>query len=248
LGDFIQLPAKVGGVIPNFFFDAIGRIVPGTYLLAGMLWVGYGYTIQSFLSQTHDGSVTAVILFSLSLIFLGYIAGSLLGAASYWLECVLSKTEKWNLAELRKRFGDSATEETQLEKVFRQRFGFRILDDHERIEHCSWLCVFLVWAENPHLGSMAGRWDAEALSARSVATASLVISLEILLLAHWYYSLGFLAICCFAVMNYRYHRGNRLWGRFRLFASLPSYTTKPSSGSGEPSATHPRKSSHTFGA
>jgi len=242
LGELTELPARVGAVIPNFFFDAIGRIVPGTYLLAGMLGVGYVSSIGSLLNQIRS-SVTAAILFSFCLISFGYLAGFLLGAVSYLLEWAMQKREMWNLAMLRKRFGHSTDKETQVERAFYERFGYKIMDkDENNIEECSWRCAFFVWAENPLLGSMAARWDAEALADRSVATASLIIALEILVLKyltiphcyfsfwylHWYYSFWFLEACVIAVIDYEYHRKQRIWGRFQLFGSLSSNITKPS--------------------
>jgi hypothetical protein len=166
LGDFSEVPAKVGGVIPNFFFDAIGRIVPGTYLVMGMLSAQYASRVEPFIRQIGNSSLTVVILLSLCLLSLGYIAGFLLGAVSYWVEWAMSKNERWSLATLRERFGGSATEETRLERLFRDRFGFDITDDHAKIQDCSWLCAYFVWAENPQMGSMSSRWDAEALAAR----------------------------------------------------------------------------------
>jgi hypothetical protein len=234
------MPARVGGVIPNFFFDAIGRIVPGTYLLVGTLWVGALPSVESLHSEIRS-SVTTVLLFLFCLLSIGYLAGFLLAGVSFLLEWAMAKRKMWSLEMLRKRFGDSPLKETKLERVFFERFGFKIIEGNENnIEACSWLCAFHVWAENPHLGSMASRWDAEALADRSLAAASLIIALEITVAAihavphwycifwflDWYHSLWFLLACIIAVIDYDYHRKQRVWGRFQIFASLPSNMTK----------------------
>ena len=201
-----------------------------------MLSIEYASQIECFAKNRPKLEATPIILGAFFLLALGYLIGFLLGAFSYYLNWLIPKGRSWNVEWLRKKFGEPADRQTHLEKVFRERFGFEITAEH--VEMCSWLCVFLVWAENPRLGNTAARWDAEALADRSIALASLAIAVQVLFRAHWnltpwYYSLFFFAAYVAAAINYRYHREQRLWGRFQVFASLPSNTTEPVGGSAE---------------
>jgi hypothetical protein len=221
LGEF---PKQVGGIIPHFFFDAIGRIVPGLYLLAGLAVTTVGpeklkTTLQSL-------GVAVAVELGISLFLTAYFVGFFLGPLSYYaIEKLLSR-KGWKLDDVRRRYGASAGQDTPFEVGFRARFGLPITDNHQAIIQSSWLCAYTVWGLSPTLGVLTSRWDAEALLARSTAVASLIPLFVCVFRCRLGLALIFLSVGTLALVGYWYHREKQVLGRFDLFLALPGPQSK----------------------
>ncbi len=82
-----DVPKQISGMIPHFWFDILGRIVPGAFLLVGLFSEDWHQSLTSFLHKfaadfpltTH--SVGFFLLFSAASFFVGHF----LGVLSYYL-------------------------------------------------------------------------------------------------------------------------------------------------------------------
>lgn len=241
----VPSPTQVGGLIPHFFYDVIGRMVPGGFAILGF---GAVFGIPSLpkaidISQLPPAEKTAglylfvvtaaLLLFALAAYFVGF----LLGAPSHWVfEKKLRKM--WCLGELNlefllKSFGGAAHEGANLKKVFKERFDFELAEPAER--H-SWLCAYSVWVRNVNLGQMASRWDAEALGSRGILLGGICLFfIRLIQQARDYCRAGdfepwllafFAGVSIAAWLAYEYHRRKQLYGRYALFEALESLTQK----------------------
>lgn len=223
--EYAPSPVKVGGVIPHFFFDAIGRIVPGTFLAVALRFAGLRLEVLlptgQYIEKDAGSLIVSVFLLFLVLYFLGF----LLGALSYLLvERPWGKWRPWRLEDLRQRFGRAPGDRTILEDLFEQQFGYSLAapkeEQHIRIMNGSWLCAYYVWANSQALGVLTSRWDAEALLSRSTLVGSvfpLAWSLSECKFSHAaaFFLIGLLAYCA-----YGYHRNKQVFARFDLYLAL----------------------------
>jgi hypothetical protein len=81
------VPKQIGGVIPHFWFDILGRIVPGAFLLVGLFSEDWQQSLTSFVHKfaadfpLTSSSVGFFLLFSAASFFVGHF----LGILSYYL-------------------------------------------------------------------------------------------------------------------------------------------------------------------
>jgi len=119
-------PERVGGLIPHFFFDLIGRIVPGAFLLLSSYVLVdpqlelLGRTKDLFKDFPFLGSAAVLLAF----VAAGYFVGLLLGAISYVIEHVWARWKPLTIGNVWSRFGSSAQELARLKEVFYSEFGF----------------------------------------------------------------------------------------------------------------------------
>src|SRR5712692_52688 len=174
MNDSVNLPSRIGGVIPHFFYDVIGRIVPGAFFLASLWWVKSGKNLKDTAETLASATWSSVVMWFVLLAVLGYLLGFLLGAVSHGLvERIWGSVRPWRIGDLRRGVGAAGDETTRIETLFRERFGFEVPATHDGVVTCSWLCAYAVWDVNPYLGVLTSRWDAEALATRNLLIASL---------------------------------------------------------------------------
>lgn len=215
----IPRPSRVGGAIPYFFFDAIGRIVPGAYLIVGMLSAGFEPKEVIFLKNITMSGPTGLAASFFTLLIASYFIGFVLGPISWTLEAAWRWKWEWSIRKVRQWYG-MPSKESPIEQRIQERFKFSISDDNnqsERILRASWLCQFYVYNASYQLGIMATRWDAESLAARNVVAASLFPFGYSLSNLDWWRAGVFFFIGFFVLLAYRYHRKKQLMGRFDLF-------------------------------
>src|SRR5574337_1958681 len=86
MSDEVSIP-KSAGFIPHFWFDAIGRMIPGALTLMGLYWLGRPDSgncgLQSCLQQFHLPGVTPGPLFLWAIA--SYLVGFPLGGLSHLL-------------------------------------------------------------------------------------------------------------------------------------------------------------------
>lgn len=165
-----DLPAitEVGGLIPNFWFDLIGRIVPGSYMLFGLFLIGWDVeplkrTWEYLGRYTTVGPPVAFLLFLLA----AYFIGLLLGALGY--RSIRNRVLKGrifspkdfpeNVNTMLKRYGINSDVEYNSRKV-------RNVRDY---------CSYFIWDKNPALAVLFSRADAEALAGSAIALASVFL-------------------------------------------------------------------------
>jgi hypothetical protein len=182
------LISQVGGIIPHFYFDLIGRVVPGGLFLIGLgvLYFPDGlHTFWCMFVPPIDKDSGAYLIFAatlslLALSLVGYIVRSLLGTISYIVfESRWRKIGMFPVLDAATVFHKSFPLRDALQKRFRHHFGENFADQpFGNLTDYSRLCSYFVWAKNVNLGQMTARWDAEALAGRNVlfgATALLLL-------------------------------------------------------------------------
>jgi len=193
-----------------------------------VVWGNHWISVLKANSLSGSQIAAATVLFFLSAYFVGLLLGSL---SHLLVEYPWSRSCPWTLAALRGRYG--ARESCPVERLFHEQFGFEIgirpedIQDkeferaqHKRIEVCSRLCHQFNWARNFQLGAMGSRWDAEALSSRSIALGIAFPLLWSTFSRQWY-DLPVLALIALAALrSYSHYRENRVLGKFDLFQTL----------------------------
>ncbi len=216
--------------IPFLFYDVIGRMFPGGFLIMGAFLSSLRflpfYCLDSF-------GLSALIFAAISS-FLGFI----LGALSNLLVEKMIWGHYWpfNLDRLSKFLGIENI--AFLKTQFQLQFGSEPKDGS--LNESSFLCAYYGWKINPNLGTMQGRWDSDLLAAQSFVLVSVVlIAMAVmegfivdfdLFLIVWLIVLAI--IFCGSCLAFNYHRKKRVYGRFGLFLALSSHahdTIKPSS-------------------
>ncbi len=222
-----ETTTEVGGVIPHFFFDAIGRIVPGMYLATGMLLLSGGPALNYVKARIESGATGLVATF-LFLLVVCYFIGFILGSLSFILvEKPWGMFRPWSMENLRDWYGLPAGEKSTLEDAFKIQFGWEIHQDKGKqeieIARASQICAYFAWHMSFNLGIMASRWAAEALSARSISLGSLILLAYSLWVRDPWSVLTFFVIGLGALWAYAYHRKKDLLGDFDLFLACRSH-------------------------
>jgi hypothetical protein len=221
---------NIGGQIPFFFYDVIGRILPGAILLLGTIL----YFRSDFLTAwpeiihtTFPPNSTAGYAAAIVLLFFGisHFLGLLLGSLSH---AIVGKS--WDsfapltLTEVIKQLAFVDT--VELGKRFETLFGQKLPEDSENLNRASFLCSFYVWGTDANLGILTARDDAEALSSRCLVLVSIVLFIMpifkcLIRPAHAAPTpIWFLCLAVISLGNglyYTYLRKKRLVGRFALF-------------------------------
>ena len=239
--------ARVGGVFPWFFFDAIGRIVPGMYLIAVVILESVSPDQVKALLALPQGSVTGFATSLVLLLIASYFMGFVLGPLSWLLE-KLVWWSPWSIAKVRKWYGLSEETVAPVEQCIETHLRFSIAEkkqdpktevpktedsktrdlktEDQRIRSASRLCQFFVYDASYQLGLLSTRWDAEALAARNTMAASLVaLILSPILTPHLYHPVfrgiyfAFVSVGIYflSAFVYDYHREKQLMGKFDLF-------------------------------
>lgn len=156
-------------IIPHFWYDIIGQIVPGSYLIVGLHWLGFrsttiGAFVQKYLTTILPNNSGEIRFFPVLVVFAfsSYFVGGAIGPFSHWLVQVPFR-RMWPLAV-------PAHTITLLEPIF----GTTKATDIERIRR---QCTWITWKCAPELAIIFSRWDAMAFAARSIALSSMCLLL-----------------------------------------------------------------------
>lgn len=232
------------GIIPNFFYDVISFIIPGSCLLIGgfLIWFGQDWSKALFCWLTaggrQEGSIAAIsVLFGICFIlFLGISSflGFLLSTLSYQIvERPFRKFSPCSMDKLRE-FAGSGDDEAKLKRSFAAKFG----KDLEKcnIDRASNICAYYIWKNSSVLGTLSGRFDAEKIMAQSsILVSFLLLAVDICAaafgrLSHFTFFtwLVCLLLCLIASsFAFCFHRQKRVYGRFQIFLALTAEDTAP---------------------
>jgi hypothetical protein len=235
--------------IPFLYYDVIGRMIPGAYLIIGELACFLPFYNWSklvlFLDRTRALGMstglatvvigTALLFFGLVTVFLGFV----LSALSFVLvERVFRRRSPLNHSGLVKFLGIENA--NSLDVRFRDQFGTE--PTKESLTGASFLCAYYIWKTNTNLGYMQGRQDSDLIAAQSFVLVSVALIVTVLCeMIFWDRTtyLGVLlavlvVIALGSMLAFNYHRKKRVYGRFQLFLAL---SDPPS----PKEAQHPRK-------
>lgn len=209
--DDISKPAVIGGIVPHFYYDLIGRIVPGGYLLITGYWLvhlqGETPTLQ------RSVSATAMLIAGLA----AYAISFVIGSCSHWLFDRSRRFDKKDLAAITAvltKNGIPLPTPDQKGRV------------HDSLVETSEFCSYILWQRAPQLAIICGRWDAEAFAARQFGTASIIL----FGLTAWMRCSGhsskndilalvlFTMIAVLSLFQFRYSRRKAILARFTMLA------------------------------
>lgn len=200
-----DVPKQVSGIIPHFWFDILGGIVPGAFLLVGLFSEDWHQSLTSFVHKfaadfpLTTQSVGFLLLFSAASFFVGHF----LGVLSYYFIALpvafLSPIKKGSVCEpdnlplpemlktCMKRFASESNKSSASSgsegagaapaPATSKIDQFRT---HKAIAKQSEVIAHWLWIRSPDLAIILSRWAAEALGGRSVALVS-----AILLMSKW---------------------------------------------------------------
>jgi hypothetical protein len=224
---------EIPGTIPLFFYDTIGRIIPGALLIIGVLAFCRRNSITDWpgpLDKVFPNDSTAGYSLAVILLFLGlsYIAGILLAAWSFTvLENTFRKIPclKLNIKDLTKSLGGDQVHVLQSE--YHKQFGHYF--SGETIENASFLCSYYLWNKKSTLGLMSARGDAEALSGRSLTLVSIILFLlpVVTKIGSWGtcgFDYGWAIFMSFvvigAMLSWNHQRKKRVYSRYAFFLAV----------------------------
>jgi hypothetical protein len=181
---------KIGGIIPLFFYDVIGHILPGTTLILGCVWYFKGLDLSALSDPNKEffwknAGVVGTALFVLFFFGLAEILGMFLKPISFHL--IQAPTRQWIdplcKEKLRKFLGLADIHDLKVR--FRMHFGSDMLESEEKknrtedkaLNPASFLCAYYAMRIDPNLGLLSSRWDAEALSIQSLSVVILIFVL-----------------------------------------------------------------------
>ncbi|MFI5073230.1 MAG: hypothetical protein ACHP8A_20365 [Terriglobales bacterium] len=238
---------QVGGIIPHFYFDLIGRIVPGGLFLIGLAVLYLPDKVDKFLRlflppiEKDSGTylIFAATLLLLALSLVGYFVGSFLGTVSHHVfERNWRHIGIFPALDTTTVFQESFPSKVALQKRFEHYFGESLADQPSgSLAGFSRLCSYFVWARNVSLGQMTARWDAEALAGRNVLLGATTLLVLRLIHSggnrHDMFEVSMALVVAAAFLHYRYQRRLQIAGRYYLFWAVSQYE-KESHSSTEP--------------
>lgn len=227
----VSSPSRIAGTIPLFFYDLIGRIVPGATLILGMMvYVKRDLLVNWFsgLQQVFPPSSTAGYAAAMILLVfaIAHFCGVILASLSYlMIEHLWKRWFPLNLKTFAEHYELSLSND--LPKRFKHHFGVSL--DSGSVDRASALCAYYVWRKDSNMGLMTARTDAELLGARSLVLVSSI--LLVLPLFHcwtglppftWSWGGCLIVILCSSVLTFHYLREKRVFMRCALFLASTS--------------------------
>jgi hypothetical protein len=218
--------------IPFLFYDVIGRMMPGSYLILGavLCWPAFIQGAVCFLKDSHalgmSGGLAAVLI-GTGLILFGFISsffGFLLAPLSYLVvEQWLWRRSPLNDSDLVKFLGIESA--SSLNERFKRQFGSE--RSKNSLNRSSFLCAYYVWQTATALGEMQGRFDSDLLASQSFVLVSLFLFLVLLIEAirgiSTYVLVLLIAVILIgtaSLLAFGYHRKKRVYGRFGIFLAI----------------------------
>jgi hypothetical protein len=183
---------RLAGSVPYFFYDILGRVFPGLFLLGGLVLTFKG---SQFLQQSFGQvRLLELLLGGTAFAALCFLAGFTLDAVGRWIFHFMRP--RYVLSALRHQYGSPADQESQLETAFKTYFGFSLgytSEDPEYLATCGRLCRLVVAASDSALDSQLARVDAEECLSRALAVASATLMILNPFLRHWISSIVYVA-------------------------------------------------------
>jgi hypothetical protein len=228
---------KIGQGIPYLFYDVIARVVPGAFLIVGVLlsWNASAIfgAVALWIGKVSGPNVSTGVIASLVgtflILFLGLssFVGFLLSSPSNLVvERGLFGKRPLDANGLKKYLG--ADDLGLLMKLFRGQFGFSMPERARELNRASFLCAYAVSRKAPILGSMSGRFDADLVACQSSLLVSILLIVGVLFRAlcngfaqfdrPWLVIL--VAILISSGYTFEYLRRKRVYGRFALYLAL----------------------------
>jgi hypothetical protein len=157
--------------IPHVWFDIIGRVIPGAFLIVGL--GAEGYFPDSIKRCIFDPSVPTLTLTFILLVYISaaFTAGFLLGPLGCILDCAWNKRRPLRLEEFS---GDTIK---LLEDEFKVSKEESIDRQNQNIWRARLTAVHILWTRPTALSAAAlvSKRDAEKLASSSLAWAGLVL-------------------------------------------------------------------------
>lgn len=233
---------KTRAHIPFLFYDVIGRMMPGAYLMFGaaLCWLPFfrWQQLASFLECIQALGISgwpsaalvgaALLLFAFVSSFLGFLLGALSYAVVEEGLCHWRPLDSSGLVDFL-----GIENEAALNARFKTQFGSEPVQKKGSLNRSSFLCAYYIWRTNTALGEMQGRYDSDLLAARSFVLVSgalfVTVFIEMLFSCFSTYFLvwlGVLAIFLWASwLAFTYHRKTRVYGRFGMFLAITDTPT-----------------------
>lgn len=239
------VPKQVSGMIPHFWFDILGRIVPGGFLLVGLFSEDWHKSLTEFVHRfaadfpltTH--TVGFFLLFSAASFFVGHF----LGVLSYYFidrpiaffspikresvgtpdELPIPEMLKTCLKGFESETSKSASEESRYQRMRKHDLVVRQSD---ALGH--WL-----WIRSPELAVLISRWASDSLAGRSVAVASGILLVIKWPLLSWSIRIFLFILLLCGVSTYHYYR-NKVATRAFYFSRM--FESSPAGEPGKPKA------------
>jgi hypothetical protein len=227
----VSSSGRIAGTIPLFFYDLIGRIVPGAALILGLLIYVRRDLLINWLSGLQEvfpkdstaGYAAAIILLFFSI---AHFCGVILSSLSHLLiETIWKPFFPLNLRTFSKHYGLS--DGPGLQSTFRRCFGVSLGEGS--LDRASALCAFYVWRKDSNLGLLTARADADLLGARSLVLVCLIL-LGVPLFhkwtggpaATWAWFACLSLILVSSVLTFNYLREKKVFMRCALFLASTS--------------------------
>jgi len=191
--------------IPHSWFDAIGRIIPGAFLLGGVFDAGYSSPLVSqfsgyLLRYSLFGPAVGLLVFATA----AWITGFLLATLSYLVDCVSGCLWPFRWKDIPE----------PMQKVMKSQFTPRLSErEHQQILRARDCLLHLLWTrpEGLQIAMLASKRDAEALVSRSVAVAAvLLVFLNKYLSGRWRGWPVFVVTAMLGLWSYSYYRRRSL--------------------------------------
>lgn len=181
MADGIPTIREIGGLIPNFWFDLIGRVVPGSYLIFGLFALGWDAApanwVRKYLAEYETvGPAVGLVLFLLAAYFAGLLLGALGHGPAQWL---VLRWRQLNLNLL------SASTRDMLRRRFIPCETSKIAYGSKQVRNARDYCSLFIWNRKPELAVLFSRWDAEALAGSSIAWTSLLLFVICVFRKNW---------------------------------------------------------------
>jgi len=245
-----SVPKQIGGAIPHFWFDVLGRIVPGAFLLVGLFSEDWQQSLTSFVHKfaadfpltTH--SVGFFLLFSAASFFVGHFLGILSYYFIAWPVAFL-----WPITErsvqpprelpipnvlkncLERFMSESEKSAGKHSKAYQLLafWDYSRIRTHKVIAKQSEALAHWLWIRGPELAILVSRWAADSLAGRSVAIASVILLTSKWHGTSWQIKSSLLILFLCGVMTHYHYRNKNITNAFYFSAMFD-----PNPG-GEPS-------------
>lgn len=226
MGETTDTPHKVAGLIPYFFYDLYGRILPGLYLLSGLLLAFWCKPAALGLkSGVRDASASEWIIGSAIALAACFIVGLLLTE--------VTRITLWKLRvpvsieDLRAHFGSAPEVPSTIESAFQSRFGFPLSPPSKSGTYligCGRLCEFVVISQSPAMDAVAVRVAAEELLSRSLFVASLILLPFSFRPFNWWALIVYSFVAVLSYGSYKHYRRKSILEKFQMFLALTQRT------------------------
>lgn len=236
------VPKQVSGMIPHFWFDILGRIVPGGFLLVGLFSEDWHKSLTEFVHKfaadfpltTH--SVGFFLLFSAT----SFFVGNFLGVLSYYFidrpvaffwpikRGSVGTPDELPIPEMLKTWlkgFESKTSMSEANDGASEASRYERMRKHDLVVRQSDALGHWLWIRCPELAVLVSRWGADSLAGRSVAVASAILLVIKWPLLSWTIRIFLLILLLCGVSTYHYYRNKvatRVFYFSRMFESSPA--------------------------